>query len=445
MECLQVAWPLVLAMASNAIMMFADRLFLSNYSAVSIQAALPAGVVAFIAISFLQNVVAYSGTFVAQYSGAGARAACARAMGQGLWLSVLCIPLLLLSIPAGNLLFDLAGHAPEVVVEEKSYYLALVIGNIAMPFAAALSGFFTGQGYTRLVMAANVIGNAANVILDPFFIWGWCGLPELGIVGAGVATAISQFLILAILAVAIIPERHLSTPQRRRVAFVWKTPLMWRITRFGLPSGGHVLLDVSAFAIFTFVSGKLDAASFAASNIALSINHLIFAPLMGISIAATILTGQRMGDGDPKGAVRVGRNCVAIGWTYILICTLILGLFSTPIVKMFYPPDATFTAEHFLEIGTKLVWIFLAWAWFDTLNIILGGALKGAGDTRFVLCWIAGKSFFFWIPLLLTCYNLGVGIVGLWLTMLADVSLAGTGLFLRFLSGRWKNIEVIER
>ncbi|MDO4528368.1 MAG: hypothetical protein Q4C03_06275, partial [bacterium] len=101
-DVLHVMWPLVFAMAANTLMMFVDRLFLARYSAISIQAAVPSGILAFIALAFLQNVTAYSGTFVAQYAGSGARAACARAMGQGLWLAVLCLPILAVSIPLGD-------------------------------------------------------------------------------------------------------------------------------------------------------------------------------------------------------------------------------------------------------------------------------------------------------------------------------------------------------
>ncbi|MEG2465377.1 MAG: MATE family efflux transporter [Kiritimatiellia bacterium] len=442
-ECIIIAWPLVLAMASSALMMFADRLFLARYSAVSIQAALPAGLVAFTVLAFLQSVVAYSGTFVAQYDGAGHRAATARAMGQGVWLAVLCVPILLATLPLGWFFFDLAGHAPAVASEEKSYYLTLVIANLAIPFVAALSGFFTGRGFTVLVMVANIIGNVTNVVLDPFFIWGWCGLPEMGIVGAGVATAIGQFLILAILAVAMFREPHLSSKQKRKVAFVWKTPLLLRIVGYGLPAGGHVLLDVLTFTIFVFITGRLDALSFSASNIALSINQLIFAPLLGIGMAATILVGQYQGAGDTDAAARSGRRCVLIGWMYITVVSIVLIVFAAPIIRLFYPHQAPFEFEAYRSLCTTLMIIFLAWAWIDAVNVILGGALKGAGDTRFVMLFVAGTELFLWMPILFWLYLKDFGIVALWLTMPGYVAVAGVGLGLRFIFGKWKKIKMV--
>lgn len=442
-ECISIAWPLVLSMVGNAVLMFADRFFLARYSAVSVQASLPAGLTAFMVAVFLQQIVAYSGTFVAQHAGAGNRAACARAMAQGLWLSVICIPILLATIPLGNLIFDLSGHAPEVVAEEKIYYLTLIFGDLSVPFAAALTGFFSGRGMTRLVMTATVIGNIFNILIDPLLIWGWGPIPELGIAGAGLATAFSQYLVLAIFIGALIRERHFATSFRRRVAFVWKGSLMLQIMRYGLPSGGHVLLDISTFTIFVFITGRLNALSFAASNIALSINHLIFAPLMGIGMAASVITGQRMGDRDPTGAIRAARNCLLLGWGYVGLCILGIALFREPLLKLLYPTGSDFTYEAYAAVGKQLITVFLAWAAFDTLNLVLGGVLKGAGATRFTLCWIAGTALLFWMPALFICYTLGCGIVTLWLTMLAYVCVAGLGLLVYFLRGSWKTIQLI--
>ena len=318
-----------------------------------------------------------------------------------------------------------------------------MVANLALPFGAALSGFFAGRGHTRLVMVANLIGNVANIVLDPLFIWGWGPIPELGIVGAGVATAIGQFLIVLILAAALCFEPHFATGRRRRVVLAWKRPLAMRIVRFGIPNGGHVLLDVGTFTVFTFVTGWLEPIEFAASNIAFAINQLVFAPLMGIGMAASIVVGQRMGDRDPQGAARGGRNVVLLGWIYVLLCLLVIGGLNGPILRLFYPADAPFDYAPYVTLGRHLIAIFLAWAFFDVLNIILGGALKGAGDTRFVVLWVGGTALVLWMPALFGAYALGASIEVLWLTMLGYVMIAGGGLLIRFLRGRWKEIRLI--
>lgn len=442
-DVLHVMWPLVFAMAANTLMMFVDRLFLARYSAVSIQAAVPAGILAFIALAFLQNVTAYSGTFVAQYAGSGARAACARAMGQGLWLALLCLPILAVSIPLGNWALEVIGHAPKVLAQEKEYFLVLTLGNMTIPFIAAVSGFYSGLGRTRLVMVANLIGNGLNIALDPWFIWGGWGLPEMGIMGAGLATALSQFVVLGILLFSVLRERHLKSLQRMKVAFVFKPQLICRIVRFGVPSGAHVFLDCATFTVFVFLTGRMCELDFAVSNIAFSINHLIFGPLVGIAMASSIVVGQRMGEGDTSAAARAGWISLGLALVYVGICVVVIGCFCTPILELFLPSDATFSREAYFNLGKTLVAIFLGWAFFDAVNMVIGGALKGAGDTRYTLWAILTILLCFWIPALLLAYIYS-GIVMMWLSLLAYVILLATSYAVRFKLGAWRHLRLIE-
>lgn len=443
-ECYHVTWPLILAMAGNALMIFVDRLFLSRYSTVCIQAALPSSMVSYVFMVFLQSVVAYSGNFVAQYSGAGARAACSRVLGQGLWLSLICVPVTLLMLPVGYWIFNSVGHAPEVVAAEKSYYLMLTIGNLTLPFASAFNGFFAGRGFTRMVMFANLAGNLLNIALDPILIWGWGKIPEMGILGAGLATSISQLAVTIALGVAAIREPHFATPFRRRVALALQPHLLMRIIRFGVPSGEHVLLDELTFSVFVFVTGRLPEIEFAASNITFAINNLIYAPLLGFGLAASILTGRYLGEQKPNTAARVARLCAKLGWCYIILCILVVGCCNSYLLKLFFPPDAHFAYADYLGLSRKLIAICLTWAIFDTANIVLGGALKGAGDTRFVMLWTTGISLFLWMPMLFAVYYFKMGVVWMWLTMLIYVVIVGGGICIRFLSGRWKKIHLIE-
>lgn len=95
-------------------------------------------------------------------------------------------------------------------------------------------------------------------------------------------------------------------------------------------------------------------------------------------------------------------------------------------------------------MSQKLIVIFLVWALFDTWNIVLGGALKGAGDTHFVMGWVCSVAVFLWMPALFGLYLAGFGIVTLWLSIVLYVTLAGCGLLIRFLRGRWETIRMIE-
>ena len=183
-KVLKLVWPLALGMANNALMQFTDRVFLARESTASLEAVLPASVLAFLFVGFFQSITAYSGTFVAQYHGAGDADGCARSCRAGLLLSLASGLVLLLFIPLGRLICDWGGHPPNVLSREKVYYTIVMAGGFFTCAAMAVQSFFTGLGRTRLVFWVNILGNAANILLDYLLIFGCGPIPASGIVGA---------------------------------------------------------------------------------------------------------------------------------------------------------------------------------------------------------------------------------------------------------------------
>ena len=173
LDVFRLIWPLALGMANNAVMQFVDRVFLSNESAASLEAVLPAAIFSGTFVCFFQSVVAYSGTFVAQYFGAGSDRGCRASYYGGLFLSVAFGVLLFAFVPLGNIVFDWVGHSPEVLTREKTYYSIVTAGGFATCGLMAASGYFTGRGRTRLVFWVNLLGNALNVLLDYMLIFGF--------------------------------------------------------------------------------------------------------------------------------------------------------------------------------------------------------------------------------------------------------------------------------
>ena len=171
--------------------MFTDRVFLSRYSDDAMQASVPAGVLSYLLLCVLQVTICYSGTFVAQFHGAGRRLDCARALTQCIWLMAVTVPLTLLAIPVGHFLMDISGHAQSVAAAERVYFDIMMVGGVLMPIGGALNGYFTGRGFTRLIMWISVAGSALNIALDWALIYGHFGLPELGIEGAAYGTVAS--------------------------------------------------------------------------------------------------------------------------------------------------------------------------------------------------------------------------------------------------------------
>lgn len=456
-EMLKMAFPLIISMASFTLMQFADRVFLARFSAESIQAALPAGILAFTLSSFFHALAGYAGTFVAQYHGAGSRSGCGRSAAQGLWLALASTPLIWGLIPAGRWMLRLAGHPAPVLAEEIVYYDILMWGGGLQVLVSAFNAFFTGLGDTRTAMKSAVLGNGVNIVLDYALIFGVWGFPRMGIAGAAWATVAGAAVSAGYLAVRYFS----STPAReygtRNVRIDGR--LLARLVRFGAPSAFQLILDVGSFTVFVLLTGRMGGMALAASNIALSINNVAFQPLLGLNMAAAILVGQYQGRRDSRTAERAGWSALKIGWIYMTLVGVSFLVLPESYVRLFTGEGTGFDPETLVRTTRGLLIMMAAWGLFDTANIILSGVLKGAGDTRFAMIYSVAMGWGLWIPgTLWIAWRLnrlqaspgGIpdwmygGIVPIWLWMTAFVLVLAIGFAWRFRSGRWKTIVLIE-
>ena len=443
-EVLRVAWPLIVSTGSFTLMQFVDRMFLAWHSPVSIQAALPGGLLAFTLISGFMALAGYANTFVAQYHGAGDREGCSRATAQGLWLALLSYPLILLLIPVGRWLLRLSGHAPEVLAEELTFFTLLMAGGLSIPLGAGISSFFTGRGDSFTTMLANVAGNLVNIALDYALIFGHWGCPALGIRGAAYATVIAGFIAPAILFALYLGPR-LRAAYRTAATLRPDRALLLRLVRFGLPSGLHLFLDVASFSAFVLLTGRMGEAALRVSNIAFSINMVAFMPLIGISIAATILVGQYQGRRDAATAARAGWNALRIGMGYMALIGLTYLLLPAAYFQLFARGGgAGLSLEALLPVGRLLLAMMAAWGLLDAINLVLAGALKGAGDTRFVMIYSTAMAWGLLVPGSWIILSSGGSIVAAWAWLTFYVMILSVGFWRRYRSGVWQSIEVIE-
>ena len=440
-KVLRLVWPLALGMANNALMQFTDRVFLARESAASLEAILPASMLAFTFVCFFQSIAAYSGTFVAQYHGAGNPRGAAASCRAGLLLSLAAGIVLALLIPLGRIICDWCGHPPDVLAREKTYYTIVMSGGFFLCAAMAVQSFFTGIGRTRLVFWVNLLGNAANILLDYLLIFGCGPIPASGIAGAAVATVIAQFLQFAVLTAFAWPHIFV-----RRAPDAPSAPgehLIWRMLRFGTPAGIYSVLNILSFAVFVFLTGRVGDMALAVSNATLTVNYLIYAPIEGFAIGASTLVGQHQGAGDSVGAARDARRALILAEIYIIVAALAALAFHGPILDLFVADTATFDHAAFRSLGFTLFSLMMAWQCFDCADVVLSGALKGAGDTHFVMFWMLFCAFGFWMPLLFLVYWLHPTMPALWSTMIAYVALICAGTWIRWRRGPWRTIKLV--
>ncbi|NDV21224.1 MATE family efflux transporter [Desulfovibrio sp. JC022] len=442
---LDISMPLAVSMASTTIMQVTDRIFLGHYSMEAIAAALPAGIMSFLFISFFMGVASYINVFIAQYTGAAKPERVASSLWQGIYFAL--GSWLLLGVMGFWLtpLLESGGHPPEVLELEIQYFRILMLGAGLPVLDTALSGFFAGRGLTRTVMIVNMIGAAVNIPLDYALINGVWIFPEMGIRGAAIAT-ITAMLVIVSIYIPLIFNRENEKAFKTRSNFRFEPELFKRFISFGLSNGVQFFLDIFAITFFVYMVGRLGTVILAASNIVLSIDGVSFFPAYGIAVGVSTLVGQAIGQGRPDYARRATKCALHITTVWMLFMGLIYLIFPEVLLSLFRPDNITDAVfADVLDYGTHFLLFTAAYILFDGVALVYSGALKGAGDVVYVMksvgiCCIAVMV----IPCYMGVEIFPLGPYFLWAIFTLYVIVLAAAFYWRFRSGKWESMRVIE-
>lgn len=443
-DVLNVGLPLVVSLGSTTAMEFTDRIFLSNYSLISIAAALPAAMVNLVFLLFALGISAYSSVFIAQYYGA---CKCDK-IGSVVWQAIYfcCFAWVFLAALAlvAEPFFAFVGHAPEVQREEVTYFSILTIGSGFALIANAIGCFFTGLGKTRPNMVVNIIAVVINIPLDYMLINGVWIFPEMGIAGAGIATVSSWAMQIVMYALLVFKPEN-DAIYNVMSAWRFNKTLFLRMMRFGIPSGANNFFDVFAFTVFIMVVGRLGETELAASNIVLSINSLAFLPIVGLNIAASILVGQAMGKQNVEQATVAAHSVLHVALLWMGSFGAIFLLFPYELTSLFRPADISIAEFAHIQSMCQVLLAYVAFFCMqDAVALVFFGSLKGAGDTMYVMWAIAFCAIFcLGVPIMIGRFVFDAGLHALWAMLLVYVCILALTAFYRFRSGKWKTIELL--
>lgn len=436
-----LSYPLIVTMAAQVVMQFADRMFLAWYSHDALAACVPAGVLAMTFAAMFMGLASYTSVFIAQYYARKKYASVTISLWQGVLLALMSAVVLACLTPVGNWVIALFNHGPAVMPLELRYFGILnLFGGLAV-INNALASFFSGRGETKVPMWTAVVGNLVNIGLDYVMIFGKLGFPEMGIAGAAWATVLGSASMTIIFTTLLFTRKLRREYKIRQLAGFYK-PVFSRLLRFGLPNGFGFLMDIMSFTLFTFMIGNIDTISLQASNVVMSMQPMVFTVILGLGIGIQILVSKYMGLKRPDLATTVVKNACKIGFAYAGFIGVCFFFFAQFFVGLFIPdnsPDAQQIIAKTLPL-MKLVSFFVL---FDATYLIFGEAIRGAGDTKFYMFIMLLCAWGLLIPgTWLIVYKLqgSVFVVWSWLTFYAAL----TALFMlwRFFVGKWKKINI---
>ena len=313
-----------------------------------------------------------------------------------------------------------------------------MLGVIVTLTKTCLSSYFAGIGRTRVVMICDVCGLIFNVPLCYVMVFGKLGLPELGIVGAGISTIIASFFACLLFFLFYFEREH-------RVKFFVMNSfhidwgVLRRFWRLGFPSGLELFLNVAAFNLFLLMFQGYGVVEGASAAIVFNWDLLSFVPMIGLNIGVISLIGRFVGANDMARTDEVMSAAFFLGIFYSAILAILYISFRFPLVEVFSPPEGDFSEirslSAFMMIGLS------SYVMADAIIIISGGVLRGAGDTRWLMYTSVGLH---WAMLIAQYYVILVWQFGpqvSWLTFCAMIFAIAIVYVWRLQSGVWRDPE----
>lgn len=422
--------PLVGSHVAQFSITLTDALMLGWYDVTVLAAQVLGGTLFFVLFLFGSGFAWAVMPMVAEAEAAGNDTQVRRVTRMGLWLSVLfaaaTMPLFLYAGP----IFRALGQE-EKLIPMAAQYLA-VQGWSIFPalLVMVLKSYLSALERAGVVLWITLGAVAVNVVVNYALIFGTWGAPELGILGAAIASLVVNLVsaLLMILYCVWVHPRHVLFQRLWRPD--WEA--FGAVFRLGWPIGLTNLAEVGLFAASSVMMGWLGAVPLAAHGIALQIASITFMVHLGLSNAATVRAGQALGRHDGLGLRRGARVTIAMSFGFALITVAAFLLIPEPLMSVFMSPDDPDRAAV-LAIG---VWLLAAAALFqlvDAGQVIGLGLLRGLQDTQ-VPMWMAAISY--WLVGLPVSYLFGfvldLGGPGIWLGLAMGLAVAAVFMMWRF-------------
>ncbi len=422
-----LAGPLVVGQLTNFGMNFVDTVMAGRLGALDLGAIAVGSSIWAAGFLFVLGVLLAVSATVSQLDGAGRRKQAGEFTRQALWLSLALALMLFIAVRSSGALMGWIGVDEEVASLSLRYLQAISWGAPALCALLVLRFFSEGTGYTRPTMYIGVLGILVNIPLNYVLMFGKLGMPALGAVGCGWATAIVFWLQLLALAVWIgwrpryrpyaLYER-LSWPNRMEIAALLK---------LGLPIGVMIFLEGGLFVGTALLIGTLGPLPVAAHQVAMNYAGLMYMVPVGLAGAITVRVGNAIGRGDPEGARRAGQVGMGIALVFGMISATIMLLFPQWIVAM-YTSDS-----EVVSLAVSLLFLAAIFQLADALQGSAAGALRGLKDSRIPMIYCVIAYWVIGLPLggYLT-FRADLGPAGMWIGIIVGLTLAALMLSTRF-------------
>lgn len=393
-ELWHLSFPLMISFLSLFAMIFVDRIFLSLYSAETLNAATSAGTFCWAFSLAWTTLAALAEVFVAQYNGSKQYNKLAEPVWQMIWLGLFSF---LFFIPMGLWGADFLYGLKTPTNYEHHYFSITMFFGPASVILAAFTAFFVGQGKTSLIKWLALLGNLVNVILDPIFIFGIDGfVPSMGIHGACIATGIGVIIQVVIMGFVFLNKKNKEDYNTHQWFF--KLKAFKQCFKIGLPPALFIFFELFGWAMFYRMMTQISTAHILVSSICQSILLLFVFFGLGLEKGAAAVTGNLIGSekiDKIKNVLKSGFKLIA----FFSIAIAVFFWFKPEFLMTWFFKNPQAFDHNVAEIGlmnsqellnikrlTKIGLIFTGiHLLLEYTRWLLSGILTAAGDTMYLM------------------------------------------------------------
>ncbi len=348
-------------------------------------------------------------------------------------LSILLSILVYLSVPY----LELLEQEKEVLEKSIPYFLVMIFSLIPYSFMFTAKQFTEGIALTKPGMYISILGNLLNVGLNYLLIYGKFGFPELGVLGAGIASFIAR----AFMGIGFIVYIFYKTNINKYIKFDIKKRLelhkFIEIFKIGLPIGVQFTLEVGVFSVGAIMIGWFGSNALAAHQIALNYAALTFVMASGFATASTIRVSNLIGQRKLREMRLAGFASMMLVFGFMAFTALVFILFR------FYLPFLFTTDQNVVNEAAKLLLVAAIFQVFDGIQVVGLGNLRGMADVKYPTYVVLFSYWFIGVP---ACYLFGVyfnfGAPGVWIGYLLGLGTAAIFFTIRFAQ---KSKEAIQK
>ena len=405
----RLAVPVALGQLAFMMLGFVDTLMLGHLSTEALAAASLANVWLLGTMMFVSGTLMGIEPVMSQAYGAGDGERCALAFQRGIVLALLLCPLLLWLWTLTEDVLLAFGQDPVLAREAAAYANVQLISIPFFMTSVAFRHYLQARGIVKPVMWVTLVANVWNALLNWVLIFGALGVPALELRGAGIATAITRILTLAVLVSVVLRFRLYAgawTPWTRHALDLAG---LRRILAIGIPIAIQVSTEMLAFQGSTLIAGRLGATVLAAHTVVMNMAAFTFMMPLGISIGAAIRVGNLIGAERAVDAQRSAWIAIAMGAGVMAMAALLFVSLRTVLPRM-YTVDL-----EVIAIATSILPIAAAFQIFDGTQAVGCGVLRGMGRPvpaaifNFVGYWLLALPVGGWFAL-----RGGASLAGLW-------------------------------